>query len=114
MPTPPRLTNEQRRAAYEKALELRRQRAELKRWLAGEGAGPEWRVNRLADAFTEDRAQGMKVYDLLVSLPGIGRTKALKLLSEAGFKHPEKTTVRATGPRQRERLFELLTQKSPR
>jgi hypothetical protein len=108
VPTPPRLTNEQRRQAFEKALKLRQDRANIKRWLHAMPGDLRavWEL--------EEAVQGMKVYDLLTALPHIGRGRALALLEQAGFNHPEKTTVRATGPRQRERLFELLAAKSPR
>lgn len=107
MPTPPRLTDEQRRQAYEKALLLRQERATLKHYMRrGELA--------FAKAFEWDIAQGMKVVDLLAALPGVGKPTAVKLLERAGFRHPEKTTVRATGPRQREALFKLLDTKKPR
>lgn len=108
MPTPPALTNEQRRQAYEKALQLRRLRKALKQEL---GAGGELTFGQV---WIHQAAQGMKVLDLLAALPRMGKPSALKLMEQAGFKHPEKTTVRATGPRQREKLFELLTAKSPR
>lgn len=106
-PTPPKLTVEQRRAAYEKALKLRQQRALVKRLLAG-------CYLTLEEAWGLGPVQGMKVIDLLSALPGIGKPSALKILESAGFKHPDKTTVRGTGPRQREALFEILTAKSPR
>jgi hypothetical protein len=115
VPTPPRLTNEQRRQAFEKALKLRQDRARLKDSLSEPANRVTTPVVRFIEAFCEaEIAQGMKVYDLLTALPHIGRGRALALLEQAGFKHPEKTTVRATGPRQRERLFELLAAKSPR
>jgi hypothetical protein len=63
----------------------------------------------LHDAWLMESAQGMKVYDLLVSLPGIARAKALRLLLIAGI--PERNTVRACGPRQRERLFAAVRQR---
>lgn len=115
MPVAPVLSQEQRRAAYDLALELRRQRAELKRWVSGEGPGPEWATFRLMDAFTEERAQGMKVIDLLTSLPGVGRARALALLEAAGM--DDRKTVRGCGLRQREKLFGALgiqTDEGPR
>lgn len=99
MPTPPPLSQEQRRAAYEKALKLRRSRAFIKARLRE-------RAWTFTEAWEEPVAQGMKVYDLLAALPGIGQAKALALLNEAGI--PEKNTVRACGPKQTERLFNIL------
>lgn len=99
----PKLTIEQRREAAAKSLQLRRDRAALKRWIA-EGLVP------LSEAWTHDWTQGMKVYDLLVSLPGVGHRTAAKLLKTAGI--PEKNTVRGCGPRQTERLFAALAQRT--
>lgn len=110
MPVAPVLSQEQRRAAYEKALELRRYRAELKRWLSLE-PGPE----RFDLVWTYEAAQGMKVYDLLTSLPGVGRARALALLKAAGM--DDRKTVRGCGPRQRQKLFGALgiqTDEGPR
>jgi hypothetical protein len=99
VPTPPPLSKEQRRAAYEKALELRRQRAEVKYNLAGYF----W---TLESAWTAPATQGMKVFDLLTALPGIGKARAAAMMAEA--KIPLKNTVRACGPKQTERLFSQL------
>jgi len=101
MPTPPVLSQEQRRAAYEKALELRRQRAALKQYLS-------IREHRLSVGWELEAARGMKVYDLLTALNGIGPKTARALLEKAGI--PERNTVRACGPRQTEKLFDLLRQ----
>jgi hypothetical protein len=101
MPTPPALTDEQRRAAYEKALELRRARALIKEDISNGGVSWLWLTWRMDKA-----ALGMKVYDLLIALPNVGPKTARQLLKTAGI--PEKNTVRACGPRQAERLFHLL------
>lgn len=97
--TPPSLTAEQRRDAYEKSLELRQARAMLKETV---------KIGALTfgDAWSMELAQGMKVFDLLVALPGIARAKALRLMLAAGI--PERNTVRACGPKQTQRLFEAL------
>lgn len=103
MPTPPALTDEQRRAAYEKALELRRNRAALKDQI---GASTSPRATVIGVVFDFDIVQGMKVYDLLTALPGVGPKTARRWLATAGI--ATKNTVRACGPRQVERLFDLL------
>lgn len=97
--TTPELTKEQRREGFERALRLRRARADLKAVLtAGDAV--------LEAAWEQPVAQGMKVVDLLRALPGIGDVKAAQLLEAAGI--PEKNTVRACGKRQTDRLFEAL------
>jgi hypothetical protein len=98
----PQLSAEQRRLAFERSLELRRQRSNLKYSLADKVYGKA----RLIAAFGEECAQGMKVIDLLASLHAVGPLKAERYLELAGI--PLKNTVRACGPKQRERLFNLL------
>lgn len=95
----PKLTIEQRREAAAKSLELRRQRSHVK-VLLGDG------LLSIPQSWERPAVQGMKVYDLLVSLPGVGHKTAAKLLKLAGI--PEKNTVRGCGPRQTEKLFALL------
>jgi hypothetical protein len=95
----PELTAEQRREAAAKSLELRRNRSALKRTL---GHGD---ISFTA-AWLSSCAQGMKVIDLLMALPGIGMRKSLALLQQAGI--PSHNTVRACGPKQTGRLFALL------
>lgn len=103
MPVAPTLTDEQRKQAAQRSLELRQARAKLKGYLA---TGQDRPLPAIENVWRLPIVDGMKVYDLLVSLPGIGRAKALKILAAA--KIPEKNTVRACGPKQRERLFALL------
>lgn len=95
----PVLTPATRDDGLRKSLELRRRRAVAKAQLAA-------RPNNFPAVWHDDVAQGMKVYTLLLALPGVGKKKAAKLLSVAGI--PEKTTVRACGPRQYERLMRQL------
>lgn len=100
MPQPPALSTEQRRQAYDRSLELRKIRSAVKAWL---GKAP----TDFQSIFSGNAAvQGMKVYDLLTALPGIGAGRASKILASAGI--PEKNTVRACGPKQRDRLFALI------
>jgi hypothetical protein len=102
----PELTAEQRREAHAKSLAVRQARAQTKRLLA---AGS-WTLAAVFELRPE--AQGMKVIDLLMALPGIGMRKSLALLQQAGI--PSHNTVRACGPKQTERLFELLANLKPR
>lgn len=95
MPQAPMLDVEQRRAGYDRSLQLRRQRAEVKRRLtAGE--------LDLYGAFELDEAGGMKVRDLLRALPGVGQRRADRLMQTAGV-HPART-VAQLGPRQKNAL----------
>ena len=99
MPTPPAVTQEQRRAGYEAALELRRLRRDLKRMLERD-------VLNVDEAIEWPEAQGMKVIDLLRALPGVGQKTAAALLAEAGI--PQNNTVRQCGKNQLPRLIEVL------
>ena len=100
----PTLTTEQRALARERSLELRRTRADIKAWI-GEAES----AMRLALAWQFPAAQGMKVYDLLRAVPSLGHAKATALLASARIN--ERRTVKATGDRQRDRLFEALIEK---
>jgi hypothetical protein len=107
----PTLTAEQRRQAYEKALALRRTRSALKTFLSNH-LHP---VEALRVVWDEQyEAQGMKVYDLLKALPGIAERRARSILEDVGI--DDRKTVRSCGPRQRQRLFELVEEqaKGPR
>lgn len=102
--SPPVLSPESRKLAFQKSLELRQDRKLVKAMLNGNAMA-------IGFAWSLDVAKGMKVIDLLMALPAIGKTKAERLLEEAGI--PIKNTVRACGPRQTERLFALLKEKTP-
>lgn len=96
----PRLTANQRKQAADKSLELRKARSLIKQEVALRGA------EAIEGAWRSEPAQGMKVVDLLTSLPNIGQKRAENTLAKAGI--PVKNTVRGCGTRQRERLFALL------
>ena len=100
----PTLTPDQRQAARERSLELRRTRADIKAWI-GEAES----AMRLALAWQFPAAQGMKVYDLLRAVPGLGHAKTMSLLN--GARISERRSVKATGDRQRDRLFEALIER---
>lgn len=103
MPQAPVLSQEQRAVAFKRSLELRRERAGIKRWLLESG---ELAKQRFEIALTSEAVRGMKVIDLLQALPGIGKIKADRILERSRI--PAKNTVRACGPRQIDRLFEHL------
>jgi len=48
----------------------------------------------------------MKVYTLLLAIPGIGQAKAQRMMQEAGI--PADSTVRGCGPVQTAALFATL------
>jgi hypothetical protein len=100
--TYPPLTAALRSAGAASSLALRRRRATLKAFL-GTSEQP---VRDMFICCMQEEVKGMKVYDLLRALPGVGPKKAQRLLDAAGI--PAKNTVAACGPLQTERLFKAL------
>lgn len=99
MPTPPALTDEQRRAALEKAAAVRRARGDARaRLKAGE-----LDLAGLLDAAQHDEAlASMKVLAVLESLPRIGKVRARRLLGELGI--AESRRIQGLGAHQLEAL----------
>lgn len=99
----PQLTEAQRQEALKKAAEARQKRAELRRKLkSGEV--------KIADVLkrTDDPIVArMKVSSLLESLPGVGKAKAQKLMSETGISPTRR--VQGLGSKQKEALISALT-----
>jgi hypothetical protein len=101
---PPKLTDEQRRAALAKAAEARRVRAEMKELLK---TGSLTLAEVFERAETDDIVAGTKINAVLVSLPGLGKVKAKRLMEEHGI--AENRRIRGLGSRQREVLLELFS-----
>lgn len=98
----PQLTDEQRKAALEKAAAARHARAELREKIKkGEVS--------LASVLESDDAVAtrMKVSALIESLPGYGKAKASKIMDELGISATRR--VKGLGARQREQLLEALS-----
>ena len=98
----PQLTDEQRKAALEKAAAARHERAELR------GKLKKGEVS-LAEVLDSDDpiASRMKVSTLIESLPGYGKAKAAKIMTELGISSTRR--VKGLGARQREQLVEALS-----
>ena len=98
----PQLTDEQRAAALQKAAKARQARAEYRAKIkAGEMSFAD--VMKKSDDPVIAR---MKVTTLLESLPGFGKAKAAKIMSELEIS--ESRRVQGLGARQREALMERL------
>jgi hypothetical protein len=101
MPTPPPLSDEQRRAALEKAAEARRVRARLKADLQAGALG-------LDDVFTRAGAEKIvadtKILTVLESLPNIGKVRSRRTMADIGIS--ERQRVRGVGEHQRAALIE--------
>ena len=98
----PQLTDEQRKAALEKAAQARHERAELREKIKSGKV-------TLEDVLDSDDpiASRMKVSTLIESLPGYGKAKAAKVMDELGISATRR--VKGLGARQREQLVEALT-----
>jgi transposase len=105
MPLPPQLSAEQRQAALQKAAAARRLRAELKDKLKMGTLT----FKELLDQAERDESVGkMIVVSVLESLPGLGKVKARRLMSEVGIS--EARRLQGLGDNQRKKLFERLSQ----
>lgn len=98
---PPKLTDEQRRAALAKAAEARRVRAEIKELLK---TGSLTLAEVLARAETDDIVAGTKISAILMSMPGLGKIKAKRLMEELEIS--ESRRIRGLGIRQRALLLD--------
>lgn len=101
---PPKLTDEQRRAALAKAAEARRVRAEIKELLK---TGSLTLAEVLERAETDDIVAGTKIAAILVSMPGLGKIKAKRLMEEHGIS--DRRRIRGLGSRQRQVLLDLFS-----
>jgi hypothetical protein len=100
MPQPPVLTPEQRQAALAKAAEARRARAVVKDKLkSGELSFPQ--VLDLAG--TDELVAGIKILAILESLPGVGKVKARRAMTEIGIADTRR--LRGLGDQQRKALL---------
>ena len=98
----PTLTDEQRKAALEKAAQARHARAELREKVKTGKVS----LKEVLDS-TDPLAERMKVSALIESLPGYGKAKAAKIMDELGISATRR--VKGLGARQREQLLEALT-----
>ena len=98
----PQLTDEQRKAALEKAAAARHARAELRDNIKTGKV-------TIEDVLDSDDpiANRMKVSALIESLPGYGKAKAGKIMDELGISPSRR--VKGLGARQREQLLETLS-----
>ena len=98
----PTLTDDQRKAALEKAAEARHARAQLRDDIKS------GKVTVESVLTSEDPiAQRLKVSALIESLPGYGKAKTAKVMTELGIS--ETRRVKGLGARQREQLLAALT-----
>ena len=98
----PQLSDEQRKAALEKAAAARHARAELRDKIKR----GEITLEEVLDS-EDPIASRMKVSALIESLPGYGKAKAARIMTELGISPSRR--VKGLGARQREQLLEALS-----
>lgn len=99
----PTLTPEQRAAALEKAAEARKARTEL---LTALKNGDETIEGVLKRADRDDIVKKTRVAQVLRALPGVGKTRAEKIMDDAGIDANRK--VGGLGGRQRQALLDAF------
>jgi hypothetical protein len=98
----PTLTTEQRQEALKKALEVRRQRAEVRAKLKNGSMN----LKQCLDKADDKIVGRMKVSAVLESLPGIGKVRAASILEELGISPTRR--VQGLGVRQAEGLLKKV------
>jgi hypothetical protein len=99
---PPKLTSDQRQEALKKAIQVRRQRAELKQKLKRGELGLEEVLEKRGDKVIG----GMRVSALLEALPSVGKVRSRRLIKQIGISPTRR--VQGLGPHQREQLLNEL------
>jgi hypothetical protein len=96
----PKLSQEQRTAALEKAAEIRKARAELKgRLKAGKVT-----LAAVLDRAGDDEVVGkLRVSDVLQAMPGIGKVKAVQIMEK--LKIADSRRLKGLGDQQRKALL---------
>ena len=102
MPLPPRLSDEARRAALQKAVEVRRQRSEVRVRLKDGSLS----LDDLLDRVDDDMVGKMKALVVIESLPGVGKVKARRLMADIGI--AESRRLRGLGDQQRAKLLSAI------
>ena len=97
---PPKMSDEQRAAALERAAQARRVRAEVKELLKSGSLDFQGLLDR---ADEDDLIGGIKIAAVLSSMPGTGKVKAKRLMKEFGI--ADNRRLRGLGDKQRAALL---------
>ena len=98
----PKISEEDRKKALEKAQKVRKERAALREEMkAGKLA-----MKDVIDRKGEDIVGGMRVKHVLESMPGIGKVRAKEIMDQIGI--DENRKVKGLGTRQVAALLERL------
>lgn len=96
----PKLTDEQRKQALEKAARIRKERAEIKKKLKM----GQLKIKDLLNKKDDEVVARMSVKSVIESLPGIGKLRATKIMQELGISETRK--IQGLGPNQENALLE--------
>ena len=99
----PQMTEEQRKAALEKAAETRRARAEVREKIKAGKLSAKKALDRRSDPIVGK----IKVLQFIQSSPGYGKAKAEKIMEEIGI--PEGRRLAGLGENQVAKLIEALS-----
>lgn len=102
MPVNHELTEEERKLALKKAIEARKQLAEIRRKM-------KWLEVEPLEVLDSPEAQRMRLRYFIESLPGVGKTKSKQILEELGI--DEKRRLGSLGCRQRDKIVKLLNER---
>jgi len=100
----PKMTDDQRTAALERAGQARRVRAEIKHLLK---SGSLTFSDVLARAEADDLVAGAKVRSIIAAMPGMGKVSTDTLIAEVGI--ADGRTLRGLGNKQREQLLDRFS-----
>ena len=100
MPQPPKMSDEQRAVALERAGQARRVRAEVKELLK---SGSLDFAGLLERAEEDDLIGGIKIASVLSSMPGTGKIRAKRMMEEIGI--ADNRRLRGLGDNQRAALL---------
>ena len=98
----PQMTEEQRKAALEKAAETRRKRSEVREQLKTGKLTAKKALAKRSDPIVGK----IKVSQFIQSFPGYGKAKAIKIMEEIGI--PENRRLAGLGDNQVEKLLDAL------
>ena len=101
----PNQTDEQRRAALEKAAQARHARAELRSKIKDGKIS----ITEILNTVDDPVIDKLKVKDMISSLPGYGAAKVTKIMEELGISDTRR--IKGLGTRQKEALIERLSSK---
>jgi len=108
MKQPPILTAEERRLALEKAAASRRSRALVKNQIKQGTIS----IQEVVELSRQDSAIAkMRVSELLESIPGVGKIRAVALMERLGISQPRR--IQGLGMRQLQSLLQEFTASSP-